>query len=331
MLNNLHKILALNEIGSVNQLLQKFDPKLGVSEGIGKYSYLSVESTTPKPYTQNTEITIPLTNSNVDVVEFHRSFFTLILDIWVNVWTPDDYAKLFCQNTGNTSDAPASQLARQYDKFFIGCKNATDIIDSYKIQHNCVDIGTTMQNRAGIESFLYNQMKPQIEKSNKPSSYSLWEDVVCADEGVCGIYVTYQQLVESLTPDSHRLHIKWPVTIGFDMLLPLQGFNMFPNCLFGDLSLVIKVSPNALVWACTDPQLYLVTNAKLSSMLLSIMWGDIKSYNMPPTKSIHQTNTDISITDSLRLVLRVRPDPTFISRGMAPISTPVMVFTRVHH
>jgi hypothetical protein len=49
MLNNLNKILVLNEIGSVNQLLQKYDPKLGINEGIGKYSYLSVESTSPKP------------------------------------------------------------------------------------------------------------------------------------------------------------------------------------------------------------------------------------------------------------------------------------------
>jgi hypothetical protein len=81
MQNNLQKILALNEVGSVNQLLQKFDPKVGVIEGIGKYSYLSVESTSPKPYTQPTEITIPLTNNNVDIVEFHRSFFTLWLGV----------------------------------------------------------------------------------------------------------------------------------------------------------------------------------------------------------------------------------------------------------
>jgi hypothetical protein len=49
MNNQIRKILALNEIGSVNQLLQKFDPKLGTNEGIGKYSYLTVESDTPKP------------------------------------------------------------------------------------------------------------------------------------------------------------------------------------------------------------------------------------------------------------------------------------------
>ncbi|GHU19232.1 hypothetical protein FACS189472_08720 [Alphaproteobacteria bacterium] len=258
MQNNLHKILTLNEVGSVNQLLQKFDPKLGVSEGIGKYSYLSVESTSPKPYTQPTEITIPLTNSNVDIVEFHRSFFTLWLDVWLNIWVPDNDFDAFFLDVGGGYNDIVTKYIEDLDLFFVGFKNATDCIDSYKLQHNGVDIGTTMQNRATIESFLYNQMKPQIEKSNKHGSYSLWEDVVKGDESVCGVFLTYAQLRTQLTADNHRLHIQFPVTIGFDMLLPLQGFNLFPNALFGDLSLVIKVNPNALVWASTDPQRFLV-------------------------------------------------------------------------
>ncbi|GHU24399.1 hypothetical protein FACS189472_17380 [Alphaproteobacteria bacterium] len=199
MQNNLHKILALNEVGSVNQLLQKFDPKLGVVEGIGKYSYLSVESTSPKPYTQPTEITIPLTNSNVDVVEFHRSFFTLWLNVWLNVWVPDNNFDAFFLDVGGGYNDIVTKYIEELDLLFVGFKNATDCIGSYKLQHNGVDIGTTMQNRATIESFLYNQMKPQIEKSNKHGSYSLWEDVVKGDESVCGIYLTYAELKKDIS------------------------------------------------------------------------------------------------------------------------------------
>ncbi|GHU18302.1 hypothetical protein FACS189472_06420 [Alphaproteobacteria bacterium] len=112
-------------------------------------------------------------------------------------------------------------MASRADLFFIGFKNATDCIDSYKLQHNGVDIGTTMQNRATIESFLYDQMKPQIEKSNKHRSYSLWQDVEKADESVCGICVSYYELRQQLSADNHRVHIQFPVTIGGDMLLPL--------------------------------------------------------------------------------------------------------------
>ncbi|GHU18254.1 hypothetical protein FACS189472_06310 [Alphaproteobacteria bacterium] len=133
MQNNLHKILALNEVGSVNQLLQKFDPKLGVVEGIGKYSYLSVESTSPKPYTQPTEITIPLTNSNVDVVEFHRSFFTLWLDVWLNVWVPDNDFDAFFLDVGGGYIDVVTKCIEDLDLLFVGFKNATDCIDSYKL------------------------------------------------------------------------------------------------------------------------------------------------------------------------------------------------------
>jgi hypothetical protein len=152
MNNQIRKILALNEIGSVNGLLQKFDPKLGTNEGIGKYSYPTVESDTPKPYTEAQEIRVPLTNSNVDIVEFHRSFFTLELDLWVDFHC----TLLDFLHPAETSDTGGNCLAftRQIDKFFIGFKNATDCIDSYRIQHNGVDIGATMQNRASIESFL---------------------------------------------------------------------------------------------------------------------------------------------------------------------------------
>jgi hypothetical protein len=170
MINQICKILVSNEIGSVNGLLQKFDPKLGTNEGIGKYSYLTVESDTPKPYTETQEIRIPLTNSNVDIVEFHRSFFTLELDLWVDFhFILNDFLHL-----AETSDAGGNCLvfSCQIDKFFIGFKNATDCIDSNRIQHNGVDIGATMQNRASIESFLYNQMKGESEKKNKHGSYS---------------------------------------------------------------------------------------------------------------------------------------------------------------
>jgi hypothetical protein len=109
-----------------------------------------------------------------------------------------------------------------------------------------------MQNKAQIESFLHNQMKPMIEKSNKHGSYSLWEDVQKADESVCGVYLTYSYLRSQLSGDNKKVKISFPVTIGFDMLLPLPGFNFFPNSIFGKLDLIIKVSPHALVWACTD-------------------------------------------------------------------------------
>jgi hypothetical protein len=170
---------------------------------------------------------------------------------------------------------------RQLDKIFIGFKNATDCIDSYRIQHDTVDIGAAMQNRAQIESFLYNQMKGESEKKNKHASYSLHEEVMRADESHCGVYLTYAQLAEQLSANNNRVHAHFPVTSGSDMLLPLQGFNLFPNGIFDDLTLIIKVIPNALVWACTDPKLY-IEKASLntySTTAPNVQWICRKAYN----------------------------------------------------
>ncbi|MDR0831400.1 MAG: hypothetical protein LBM99_00710, partial [Bacillales bacterium] len=221
MLNQIHKILALNEVGSVNQLLQKFDPKLGINEGIGKYSYLTVESTTPKPYTQSQEINIPLTNSNVDIVEFHRSFFTLNIDLWLRFNC--NFDALFSTGertpTGKGEDkvrasSTVQEAMSKCDMFFIGFKSATDCIEAYRLQHIGVDVSSTLQNNNQIESFLYNQMKPQSEKANKHGSYSLWEDVERADESVCGVYLSYEQLAAQLTETNNILHVQFPVTVG---------------------------------------------------------------------------------------------------------------------
>jgi hypothetical protein len=36
-------------------------------------------------------------------------------------------------------------------------------------------------------------------------------------------------------------------------MLPFQNFGDFPACVLGDLKLIIRVSPDALVWCSVDP------------------------------------------------------------------------------
>ncbi|GHU20153.1 hypothetical protein FACS189472_11010 [Alphaproteobacteria bacterium] len=53
---------------------------------------------------------------------------------------------------------------------------------------------------------------------------------------------------------NNHLHVKFPVTIGFDDLLVFQAFELFPSCALGTLELVIWVSADALVYCCVDPK-----------------------------------------------------------------------------
>jgi hypothetical protein len=136
---------------------------------------------------------------------------------------------------------------------FIGFKDATDCISSYRITHNNLDIGETSTATAQLESFLYIMMKPQCEKENKRNTHSLWENVHKHNPFVCGKYFSLCELYQASLL-SRKLRVQFPVIIGFDDFLPFQNFTLFPSCVLGDLASIIRVSPDALVWCSCDPQ-----------------------------------------------------------------------------
>jgi hypothetical protein len=61
-------------------------------------------------------------------------------------------------------------------------------------------------------------------------------------------------LYQAKLSETNSIHINFPVIIGFDDLLPFQNFGDFPACVLGDLKLIIRVSPDALVWCSVDPE-----------------------------------------------------------------------------
>jgi hypothetical protein len=156
-------------------------------------------------------MTIPLTDSNVDVVEFHKSNSPLNIEVTLNFTTPD-YTQIAppCIDVPTLDDC--TTILRKTDLFFIGYKNATDAIQPYRLQQNKIDISGTLQNNSTFESFVCNQMKPQTEKSNKHGSYTDWKDVQKADESICGVYLTYEEL-DVLTANSRTLKIGFPLTV----------------------------------------------------------------------------------------------------------------------
>jgi hypothetical protein len=81
---------------------------------------------------------------------------------------------------------------------------------------------------------------------------TLWEDAHNHDASVCGKYFSYWDLYNMMT-DTNHLHVEFPVQIGLDDMLIFQAFDLFPNCVLGNLELVIQCSADALVWCCCDP------------------------------------------------------------------------------
>jgi hypothetical protein len=97
-------------------------------------------------------------------------------------------------------------------------------------------------------------MKPKADKENKANSYTLWEDAHSHNISVCGQYISMWDLYQAKLTGVNSFHVSFPVIFGFDDLLPFQNFGDFPSCVLGDLKLILRVSPDALVWTSVDPQ-----------------------------------------------------------------------------
>jgi hypothetical protein len=308
MNSSFRKILALNEVGSVSKILQQYDPKIGLNEGDGKYLIKAIPSPTQKPMIgKSTEITIPLTDSNIDVVEFTKSYFSLSVNVDLDfdpgfpvlpdvpdAWMAAVNSTVFGTNSTNkvwwNNNSMFEALAKM-TYFFVGFKSATDIISSYKITNRNIDVGGTQTNNAQIESFLYNFMKAKTEKDNKRNTHSLWENVHSHNPSVCGRYFSLWDL-HIAQQSGRKLHVEFPVIIGFDDFLPFQFFSLYPSSVFGELSLVIRVSPDAMVWCSVDPVSSILEQVDISSAPVATTTGFTN-----PVLDLKKIATNISTKD----------------------------------
>jgi hypothetical protein len=85
------------------------------------------------------------------------------------------------------------------------------------------------------------------------NSYSLWDEIHGHNNSFCGQYISMYDLYQAQLQGTNSIHVNFPVIIGFDDLLPFQNFSDFPSCVLGDFKLIIRVSPDALVWCTVDP------------------------------------------------------------------------------
>jgi hypothetical protein len=74
----------------------------------------------------------------------------------------------------------------------------------------------------------------------------------------------------SLINNAGHLPVAFRVTIQYDQLIMLENFYELINTIYGNLRLKIRVTPDALIWCCVDPQyslLHGVTTSNLEMLL----------------------------------------------------------------
>jgi hypothetical protein len=82
------KAIAINEVGSVDTILKRFHPTVGMNEGDYEAITKTLKSTSQMPVTGETdEIIIDLTDGkNIHVTEFNRSYFELYFNIDIDAF-----------------------------------------------------------------------------------------------------------------------------------------------------------------------------------------------------------------------------------------------------
>jgi hypothetical protein len=218
------KALAINEIESVDTILKRFRPTVGMNEGNHEALTKTLKSTSQMPVTGETdEIIIYLSDGkNIHVTEFNISYFKLYFNIDIDVFQgrfpilPTDVLPEWLTGEAtweNWTTIPAFVDIAKITYLFIGFKNATDCIKFYRIQHNRRDIGPTIKDKVQLESYLLNVIRPKTDKENKANSFTLWEDAHNHSVSVCGQYISMWDIYQASLTGGNALHVTFPVII----------------------------------------------------------------------------------------------------------------------
>ena len=224
-------------IGTINSILSK--DILRSIDNDGDHTYLNIqeESKTQLPITSEAmNITVPLTNPNICVTCFDKSFITLKVSVKFNVATTPTISS-------------ATNIAKAV-RYFIGLKHSSEAIGEYSIYHKGKQVSGTLQSNATAESFLYHVYRSEDELTNRRGIYTKADAAAKMDlSSICGKFVSLYDLNGATS-----ITIPFTITIPFNDILCFQQFTDYPAALFGALELRFKFNKNAFVFLQCNPK-----------------------------------------------------------------------------
>ena len=250
--------------GTIVEAMKAYTKEPKINDGTHRYGNIRVKPKTSGPYAANTEIEIPITSDNFTVTEFENSYLHLI-----------------CKVTFQVSNMPSisgtddfSNMLRNNQYVFLGLKCSNHVIRNYHFLFHDIPITSTRQPNALYESFLYSNFKAKGEIANKKWVFSPYEEVCSMDNSLCGMYIPFSDLVSGATK---YLDIIIPIK----ELLAMEGFDEYPNKIFGELKFAFNTTYEGFVYTQVNP---------IESIRKAVVRGDIDS-----------TNTNLHLDDILAI------------------------------
>lgn len=234
------KALDQRETGDLEAYFDTFNNLIEKNSGEHHSAFMTNDSYDPPCVVSNGVYTkVKITDQAMDFTNIDKSFLTLEVSYEIKL---DGFE--FPQE--DTPEMTTYKDAMNY--IFIGFKSGIHAIDTYRIYLNGQQTECT-QTDAIYENAVAYFMKSKQEVENRPNMYTPWRNAFNASTSVCGTYIPIYKFKRH-----NPMRIKFEVAIPFDDFLPLSGFTIYPNCIFGDMEMQLKQQLNKnLVYCQVSP------------------------------------------------------------------------------
>ncbi|KAA6388018.1 MAG: hypothetical protein EZS28_016453 [Streblomastix strix] len=205
------------------------------------YSIKEINPDSQIPALFDKEITISLSESDNDVTQIQNSFLSIVLA------------------SNQKFDIKFEQFDDSYKdevKTFVGLKSGSNIIREYTVYLRGRTIDGSLQNDATTESFIYNTIKPKLEKNNRKHIHFLHENIHKFDTQACGTYITMrdnEKAIGTQTNNTYLMPVRFGIQVPLDDMLIFSAFTDNNYGLFKDLKNKFKINHNAFVFAQVNP------------------------------------------------------------------------------
>ena len=214
------------------------------NDGRSDNKCLSIDAYDPPcPVDKGMYTKLKLTDESIDIVNIDKSSITAVVRILLNINSNIDSevynyvlpTDVVSSPSTNKQIAMINDLKFEATKIFIGFKSSIHMLDAYRIYSNGKKT-LCEQTEALFENAALRMIKCQEELDEKPGIYTTWEHAYKYDNTVCGTYVSLKDLI------SGPVQLEFEITIPIDEFLPFNAMTLFPNCVFGNLQIELKMA-----------------------------------------------------------------------------------------
>ena len=273
----LDKAVDQTPSGNLENYFDYLSMSIQPNDGRSDNKCLSIDAYDPPcPVAKGMYTKLKLTDESVNVINMDKSSITAVVRFTVNTTTDIDPQSFDLHRFFTLTSASDTfkkilndyeKMAKTYNKIFIGFKSSIHVLDAYRIYSNGKKT-LCEQTEALFENAACRMIKCQEELDEKPGIYTTWEHAYHYDEEVCGCYIGLYDLISN-----GSVTLEFELTIPIDEFLPFQAMSLFPNCIFGNLQIEIKMAiQNNFVCCQVKPSETFVESTKA---MLDVYGGEV--------------------------------------------------------